>query len=148
MTTTTESPDDLLTSGQAARVYGVQAGTWRTMVKRGQTVDPDYVEPMTGFKFWKRSTIEAARDAKPGHGTRNDLIRRCIVTDATAGLHKGKDTWAIVVRTERGQVLSRKRICEGHTSFARGQLAERGYTNDDGHAMAVEPWPSRGGAKR
>lgn len=134
MTTTTESPDDLLTSGQAARVYGVLPGTWRTMVKRGQTVDPDYVEPLTSHKFWKRSTVQAARDAKPGHGTRNDLIRRCVVTDAKAGLHKGRDAWALVVRTDRGTVMSRKRVCEGHASFARAELPG-----------LVEPWPQRRG---
>ena len=149
MTTTTESPDDLLTSGQAARVYGVQAGTWRTMVKRGQTVDPDYVEPMTGFKFWKRSTIEAARDAKPGHGTRNDLTRRCIVTDSKAGLHKGKDVWSLTARTPFGTEVSRQRICEGHASWVKAMLRQAGFhTNADGHPQTLEPWPRRGGAAK
>jgi len=143
MTTKTESPGDLLTSGQAARVYGVQPDTWRKMVARGQAPDPDDIEPISGYRTWKRSTIELARDAKPGHGFRSDLTRRCTVDDPKAGLHKGRDTWATVVRTERGAVLRRQRICEGHTSFVRTELARLGHVNVDGHAMSVEPWPSR-----
>ena len=147
MTTTTESPDDLLTSGQAARVYGVQPGTWRTMAKRGQAPDPDYREPMTDHRFWKRSTVTAARDAKPGHGTRNDLTRRCIVDDPKAGLHKGRDTWSVVVRTEHGTVLRRQRLCEGHAAFVRAELRKHGSTSGDGPTR-VEPWPKRGGAAK
>ena len=143
MTTATESPDDLLSSGQAARVYGVQPATWRTMVKRGQTVDPDDVEAMTSHKFWKRSTVVAARDAKPGHGTRNDLVRRCIIVDPKAGLHKGRDVWGLVTRTALGTVMSRHRICEGHVSWARGALPKF----SDGCTATVEPWPRRGGPK-
>jgi hypothetical protein len=143
MTTTTESPDDLLTNGQAARVYGVQPDTWRKMVQRGQAPNPDGREPLSDRPYWRRETVVKARDAKPGHGFRSDLTRRCVVDDPKAGLHKGRDVWAAMVRTKFGTVLSKRRVCEGHVSHVRAELAKRGNVNDDGHTMTVEPWPRR-----
>lgn len=142
--TKTESPDDLLPSGQAARAYGVQPETWRTMVKRGQAPDPDHIEPLTGHKFWKRATVIRARDTKPGRGHRSDLTRRCIVTDAKAGLHKGRDNWCLMTKTPFGAVLLKERICDGHAPWVKAMLAQSGFRTDaNGNPRSVVPWPRR-----
>lgn len=70
--TSVEPGDEWLYASDVARLLNINAGTWRTYVSRGQAPqadDPDLDRP-AGRRSprWKRTTIDAWRERRPGQG--------------------------------------------------------------------------------
>lgn len=70
---TAPQPDDRLTNAGVAVILEIQPDTWRGMVKRGQAPAADGVEPLSGYRWWYRSTIEHFATHRKGRGFRSDL---------------------------------------------------------------------------
>lgn len=66
-------PANVLTNKEVAEILGIRPDTWRGMVKRGQAPQPDGREPISGYRWWYRSTIEHFAVNRKGQGFRSDL---------------------------------------------------------------------------
>ncbi len=66
-------PADVLTNKEVAEILGIRPDTWRGMVKRGQVPAADGVEPISGYRWWHRRTIEHFAAHRKGQGFRSDL---------------------------------------------------------------------------
>lgn len=60
-----------LTNSGVAAMLGIRPDTWRGMVKMGQTPPPDGIEPVSGYRWWYRETIEVWNAQRPGQGSRS-----------------------------------------------------------------------------
>lgn len=69
----TGDPDELLSAKESAKVLGVSYSTFRSGVSRGYYSEAD--EPGTRPR-WKRRTLWADADARPGHGSPREGTRK------------------------------------------------------------------------
>lgn len=75
----TGDPEDTLSAKESAKVLGVSYSTFRSGVTRGYYSQAD--EPGTRPK-WKRRTLWADADARPGHGSPREGTRKSRTTKA------------------------------------------------------------------
>jgi CRISPR-associated protein Csx17 len=66
------SPEEMLTTAQAADRAGIAPRTWSAYVARGQAPAPDERDPRTGRPLWLPSTVETWLETRPGQGARTD----------------------------------------------------------------------------
>lgn len=57
----------------AAHIARIAPSSWRTYVARGRAPKPDAPRDANGRPRWKKTTVEAWQEQKPGQGHRSDL---------------------------------------------------------------------------
>ena len=73
--------DPLMNAGNAARFEGISIPTMNRRIRTGDFPPPDYVHGQ--IRYWKRSTILAAREKRIAkYATANELLRETQLANA------------------------------------------------------------------